>query len=638
MAEDADVLDEVVDEWWGEANGIVPEFRINPLPAGQGYFELRPYQGEAADRVFEELNIHPSTLVVMPTGTGKTVLFAEIALRWPDNLGRVLVLAHREELIDQAAEKIGLHLGDMPGIEMGARREATGMLGPSKVLVASVQTLQLARRAAKFNPRDFGLVVIDEAHHSPAKGYRTVVEYFAGNPNIRILGVTATPKRHDKAALGDIFRSVAYEMDLPAGIKQGWLVDIEQKLVVVEGLDFSKCRTTAGDLNGKDLELQMLGGAVGPLTELQREQIEQQEKMLHAVVSPAVAEAQGRPTIVFGVTKAHAERLCEIFNRHPGVTAEFVTDETPSDERKAIIARFKGGATQFLCGVGIFTEGFDARADVIVVARPTKSTSLYIQMIGRGTRPLPGLVDKYDAAQERREAIANSAKPCVTVLDFVGTSGQHSLVSTLNILGGEYSEDVLEAARRRLALTGETLPVDELLEEEQAAEEERKEDEKRRAQLEREERERLLREREEQRRKQREREAEERRSVRAQAMYRTESVNPFAGQPIPEQVGVGMFRGGASDKQIKLLMRLGIPEEKACSFTRGQAGQVIDKIKKQTGAEYVMPIGKHRGKKLCQIPRDYLNWALQNMGDQEVQKNIREHFGIASTPQPEGDF
>ena len=611
---------------------------IVPGPAGLGYFELRPYQGDAVTAAFESLNEVQSTLLVLPTGAGKTVCFAEMALRWPDDMGRVLVIVHRYELADQAQEKVGLHLGEQTSIEMGSRREATehghSFLDRAKVLVTSVQTMSKEKRQARFKPEDFGLIIIDEAHHATSKSYRQVIEYFAANPQLRIVGVTATPKRHDQAAMGDIFHDCCYEMTIQDAVEQGWLVDIEQRLVVVEGLDFSKCRTTAGDFNEKDLANQLLPGGVidksGELTDVQREQIEQQEKMLHAVVSPTISESQGRPTIVFAVTKSHAERLTEIFCRHPGVTAEFVIDSTPPEERKQIIDRFKSGQTQILVGVGVFTEGFDSRADLVVIARPTKSKSLYMQMVGRGTRPLPGLVDRYNTAQERREAIANSAKPCMTVLDFVGASGQHSLVSALDILGGNYTEDVIEAAKRRLAASGESAVVDDVLAEEsqriadEKAEAARKAEEKRQQFIrDQEERRKAALERERLIKEERAREWAKRDKIRAEAQYRTEAVNPYSGQPIPEQVGVGQFRGGASDQQVKLLMRLGVSEEKACSFTRSQAGAVIDKLKKQEGPDYIMPIGKYHGATLKTIPVDYLSWCEKNMSDQEVIRNIR---------------
>lgn len=620
--------------------------QIAPKLPGDGFFELRPYQTATVESIFESLNSYQSTLAVLATGLGKTVCIADLCLRWPDHLGRILVLAHREELIDQAVEKLSVHLGETPAVEMGVRREAVdghGLLDKSKVLVASVQTMMRDRRQQKFDPSHFGLVIIDEAHHSPAASYRNVIEYFLQNEQVRIVGFTATPERHDEAAMGDIFHDVAFDMDIRDGIDEGWLVPIEQKTVVIEGLDFSQVRTTAGDLNGRDLAVQMMGGVAEKLdeeaqAEFDVELVKQQEKMLHAVVSPTIAEAKGRPTLIFAVTKAHAERLCEICRRHPGVTAEYVTDDTPKDERREIFARFRSGVTQILCGVGIFTEGFDSRADVVAIARPTKSKALYIQMIGRGTRPLPNLVDRYPSADDRREAIANSAKPHMTVLDFVGVSGRHNLISAVDILGGNYTQDVIEAAKLRLRTTGAAEVIDDVLADEaQRIEEARIAAEERRKKWAREEQERkeAARAKAEQERLKRLAEAAKRDHIRGHATYRTESINPFTGQAIPEQVGVGKFRGGATDGQVKLLMRLGVSEETACGYTKGQAGKVITEIKSRTGGDYVMPFGKYHGAKLKFIPADYIDWCVKNMGDQEVLANIkkmRDGATEASTP------
>lgn len=603
---------------------------IVPLDHDVGMMTMRDYQQEAVDAVFSELQENKSTLLVMATGLGKTICFAEMAYRWP--VGRVLIIAHREELIQQAQEKVGHHLDEMPGVEMGDRKESRlghGVMDRSKVLVTSVQTMSRPNRMQWFNPADFGLIITDEAHHATANSYRRVYEHFHKNPQLRHLGVTATPKRADEAALGDIFQTVAYEMDIREGIDAGWLVDVEQRMIVVEGLDFSKCRTTAGDLNQKDIASAWgFGGgektAEGDLTEFQREQLEQQEKMLHAVVSPVIQEAQGRPTIIFAVTKAHAEKLCEICLRHPGVTAEFVTDDTDSETRRSIIKRFKTGQTQIFVNVGIATEGFDARVDVVAIARPTKSESLYRQMIGRGTRPLAGIVDKYNSPSERREAIANSVKPAMTVLDFVGATGKHNLISAVDVLGGNYTDDIIEAAKRRLRQSGETKDIDELLAEEQEHATERK---AKAMQLAKEQadREASAKLRAEEERKKREAEWAARKSVRGHATYRAETVSPWQPITIPEQVGVGKFRGGSSDAQIKLLMRLGVSEEQACKYAKGQAGAVIDKLTRQSGGDYILRFGKHMGRKISELPSGYLDWAEKNMSDSAFQQNLKEY-------------
>jgi superfamily II DNA or RNA helicase len=600
---------------------------IVPLDHDSGLIQMRDYQQEAVDAVYVELQENLSTMVVMATGTGKTCVFSEIAYRWP--VGRVMIIAHREELIDQAAEKIGHHLDEHPAIEMGDRKESRdghGLLDKSKVLVTSVQTMSRPNRMQWFNPSDFGLIITDECHHSVSASYRRVYEHFHKNPQLRHVGVTATPKRSDEAALGDIFRTVAYEMDIRQGIDEGWLVDVEQKMIVVEGLDFSKCRTTAGDLNQKDIAaawgFEKTTVQTDDMTEIQREQLEHQEKMLHAVVSPVIQEAQGRPTIIFATTKDHAERLCEICLRHPGVTAEFLTDDTDRVERKEIIARFRSQRTQILVNVSIATEGFDARVDVVAIARPTKSESLYRQMIGRGTRPLGGLVDKYDTAIERREAIANSVKPAMTVLDFLGASGRHNLISAVDVLAGSYTEDVIEAAKRKLRESGVTRDIDDLLAEEAQNATERKAKAMQLAK-EKAERDAAAKERQEEERRLRQEEWDKRKSVRGHATYRSENVSPFDSITIPEQIGVGKFRGGATDKQVAKLMAFGVSEEKACSFSKGQAGITIDKYLQKTGGDFIVTIGKFKGRPIKEMPSGWLDWAERTISDQRLLSEIR---------------
>jgi hypothetical protein len=216
-------------------------------------FTPRPYQQEAYSNAMADLNgKSQSSLVVMPTGTGKTVLFGLIARDWPN--GKVLVVAHREELIFQAADKIEQICGDRPDIEMADLRAGQNEIWTnSHVVITSVQTMSRERRQSRFKPEEFGLVIIDEAHHAVATTYKKVLDYFGQNPNLKILGVTATPDRADEEALGQVFESVAYDYQIPNAVHDGWLVPIDQQFVYVEGLDLSACKTTAGDLNSGDL-------------------------------------------------------------------------------------------------------------------------------------------------------------------------------------------------------------------------------------------------------------------------------------------------------------------------------------------------------------------------------------------------
>jgi superfamily II DNA or RNA helicase len=311
------------------------------------------------------------------------------------------------------------------------------MFGKARVVVSSIQTQCAGRngdtRMKRFDPREFALLVVDEAHHATAPTYRRVLEHYGQNPDLKILGCTATPDRHDEEALGQVFDSVAFDYELLDAIRDGWLVPIQQRSVVVDGLDYSSIRTTAGDLNGADLARVM-----------------EYEETLHGIAAPTMELAAGRKTLVFAASVAHAERLCEIFNRHRTDCARFVTGTTPKDERRTMLADYAAGKFQMLVNVGVATEGFDEPGiQVVVMARPTKSRALYAQMAGRGTRPLPGLVDAHQEADARRAAIADSAKPACEIIDFVGNSGRHRLVTTADILGGNYSDEVVDRARAK---------------------------------------------------------------------------------------------------------------------------------------------------------------------------------------------
>ena len=372
--------------------------------------------------------------------------------------GRVLILAHRRELIYQAADKVSKVTGKYPEIEMGALRASRhAQSAHSHIVVSSIQTQTSGRkcdlcegsgvfleqecsecggcgarmRMHKFDPFEFALVVIDECHRAISEQYRRLVQWYSRNPDLKILGVTATPDRADGLALGSMFESVAFKYELTQAIDDGWLVPIRQEWITVQGLDFSTVKTTAGDLN-----------------EGQLEQILLEEKILHGVVNPTLELAKDRPTLIFAASVAHADRIAEIINRHKQWQAHAINGKTHERIRADTLNEFKRGEFQYLVNCGVFTEGFDEpRISVVALARPTKSRALYTQMVGRGTRPI--VPPSEETPEERREAIANGPKPYVTILDFVGNSGRHKLVSTLDILGGDYPEELLRLVKKR---------------------------------------------------------------------------------------------------------------------------------------------------------------------------------------------
>jgi len=291
---------------------------------------MRPYQEAAYKGVLDQFAASNRTLVVLPTGMGKTVLFGHVAANW--GRGRVLIMAHRDELIRQAADKVGRIVGEECDIEMGDDFADRGSLyRRSHVVVTSVQTMCRPRRHGRFRPDDFGLVVIDEAHHAVADTYKKVIAHFAQNPKLKVLGVTATPDRADEAALGQVFDSVAFDYQINDGINDGWLSPIDQRFFFVEGLDFSRCGTIGGDLNGADLERVML-----------------EESILHKVVDPTLQLVGDRKTLVFASSVQHADRMCEIANRHREGCAAFVHGGTPIEERRDILKRYSAGQFQFL--------------------------------------------------------------------------------------------------------------------------------------------------------------------------------------------------------------------------------------------------------------------------------------------------
>ena len=402
--------------------------------------KLRPYQDDAVTLTRKAWESHQSALIVQPTGTGKTVVFAHL-LRHLTGTGRVLVIAHREELIWQAAHKIAAVTGIEPAIEMAEMRAEAGLLGTARVVVSTIQTQTSGRgggRMTRFDPRHFSLVVIDEAHHATAATYRRLLAYYRQNPDLKVLGVTATPDRHDEAALGQIFECVSFNYELPQAITDGWLTPIVQRVVTVEGLDFSHIDTRNGDLAEDQLAALM-----------------EEEGHLHEVATPAYELAAGRKTLIFAVRVHHAERLCEILNRHKPNCARWLCGKTPKEERRAMLRAYAEGRFQFLVNVNVATEGFDEPGiQLVVMARPTKSRALYAQMAGRGTRPLPGLVDGLETAAERRAAILASPKPACEILDFVGNSGRHHLVTTIDLLGGRLSDAVQARARKKIAEAG----------------------------------------------------------------------------------------------------------------------------------------------------------------------------------------
>lgn len=467
-------------------------------------FTLRDYQGQCSDAIIEKWRTHKSTLLVMATGLGKTVIFANVIKRM--HPGRALVLANREELIFQASNQIQKTTGLHCEIEMADLSASSSLFNRADVIVSTVQT-QISgkerKRMHRFKPEDFAVLVIDEAHMSVASSFKSVISHYSKNPFLKVLGVTATPDRHDRESLGQIFESVAANYGILDGIHGGWLCDITQQFVPVAGLDYSHVRTTAGDLNGGDLAAVMeaennIMGVCHPSLEVM---FGLPPKTLSPIPVPdwgKYLESLGRKarrTIVFTASVAQAEMCCNIFNRVvPGI-ADWVCGTTDKEKRRSLLKRFSEGQVRAVMNCGVLTHGFDdPGVEVIIMARPTKSRSLYAQMVGRSTRALPGVVDQpeLDTPEKRITAIAASAKPFCRIIDFVGNAGKHKLITTCDILGGRVSEAAAEKARAQALIEGKPVRMAKLLDkaevevklkQEEEAERRRKADAARRSHL-----------------------------------------------------------------------------------------------------------------------------------------------------------
>ncbi len=296
--------------------------------------KTRAYQVEALEGIRTQLEANNSTLLVMATGLGKTIVFAQTVKEYME-WGRVMVLAHREELISQAWRQLKAVTGCEADVEMADYRANSYGAFRSRIVVSTIQT-QVAGmagkgRMTKFDPNEFNLIVVDEAHHSAAKSYKRVIEYYRQNPDLKVLGVTATPDRADEKALGQIFETVAYEYGIREGIEDGWLVPIRQQSVYVEGLDYSSVRTTAGDLNGADLA-----------------RVLEFEETLHRIASPTIELCGDKKTLVFAASLAQAERLTEILNRHKSGSAKWVHGGTPKEVRRDLFPEYANGGFQYL--------------------------------------------------------------------------------------------------------------------------------------------------------------------------------------------------------------------------------------------------------------------------------------------------
>jgi superfamily II DNA or RNA helicase len=397
---------------------------------------LRPYQTEALAGLAADWDAGLVRLaIVLPTGLGKTVVFAHLIRQALAEGRRPIVLVHREELAQQAAEKIRAVAPDVEvGIVKAERDEVS-----ADVVVASVPTLARQRRMGRYLAATVGakrLVVVDECHHAAARTWVEVLTALGAfgatatdtpAPDTLVAGFTATMSREDGRGLGDIWEKVSYTRDILYGIDNGYLTDVRGKAVTVDGLDLGTVARSRGDYQDGQLGEALEKSGAGEV-----------------IANAYVEHASDRPGVLFAPTVATAHSFADDLNA-AGIRTEVITGTTSTEDRNLIYKRYAAGDTQVLSNCMVLTEGWDAPfASCAVIARPTSSAGLYTQMVGRVLRPFPGKAD-------------------ALVLDVVGVAARHALRSIVDLtktnVTVEDGESLAEAIEREAA-ERESRPAD----------------------------------------------------------------------------------------------------------------------------------------------------------------------------------
>lgn len=325
--------------------------------------ELRPYQQEAREAIFEQWDGGVlKTLLVLPTGCGKTIVFAKVTEDCVRRGDRVLILAHRGELLEQAADKIRQSTGLGCAVE---KAEETCMGSWFRVVVGSVQSMMREKRLGQFPEDYFQTIIIDEAHHCISDSYQKVLNHFNG---AKILGVTATPDRGDMRNLGSYFESLSYEYTLPKAIREGYLSPIKALTIPLK-IDMTGVGVQAGDFKASDISTAL-------------------DPYLQGIAQEMEKYCKDKKTVVFLPLVKTSQKFRDLLNAHGFRVAEVNGD---SQDRSEVLEAFDRGEYNVLCNSMLLTEGWDCPSvDCVVVLRPTKVRSLYCQMVGRGTRLSPG--------------------------------------------------------------------------------------------------------------------------------------------------------------------------------------------------------------------------------------------------------
>lgn len=373
-----------------------------------------------------------ATLSGMFTGAGKTVVFCEMARRLE---GRTLIMPPLRELVWQAVNKVREVVGLDPGLEMAEFRCEQDEWWSPKIVVACKQTL-LRGRYKKFT--DIQLVVVDEAHLCYSPACLEMFRWF-NDHGAMVAGYTATPFLQDGRAMMDYYQRSICSLDIQWAIDNGWAVPPECRIARVQGLDLSHIRVVGGDFHQQELQKAI-----------------EAEANLHRIALITKEEMHG-PTVVFTPSVASAKGVAHYLNHNYGIHAVFVYGTQPEEERNAALLAFKSGRAQVLVNCQVVAVGFDHPAtQTLILGRPTKSRSFWLQCVGRATRALGGTVDFPDSTPEsRKDAIAASAKPRFKIVDCTDASLDHRLITAVDMFvsGDKETKDAVKRAAEKQPLT-----------------------------------------------------------------------------------------------------------------------------------------------------------------------------------------
>ena len=357
--------------------------------------QLRDYQTECLTAISAASKAGTSKpLISLPTGTGKTIIFAYIVRQISKRGGRSLILVHRDELLNQAEDKL---LTIWPEAQVGIIKAARNEID-APVTIASVQSISRERRLKQLRDIPFDFLVTDEAHHAVAASYKRVYDALLNGSGQLHLGVTATPNRSDRRGLLEVYQEIVYHRSLLEMIRAGWLCDL-RCIQISTDISLDSVKTRQGDFAQGEL-----GAVINT------------ENRNELIVRAYQEHAAERLAVCFTCDVQHAVDLAEAF-QEAGVNAVAISGKTPIHERREALRRFHYHEIDVICNCQVLTEGYDEPAvNAVILARPTKSSVLYTQMVGRGTRTFPGKSD------------------CL-ILDFADVAGHHKVMQVPNLVG-----------------------------------------------------------------------------------------------------------------------------------------------------------------------------------------------------------